>query len=72
MNIFQKKYSNKYSNNAYPTSYTVLVINGWMDGYSVHLPNDTLSITFENTVFSLITKKNATVSIGSVLKWRTR
>jgi hypothetical protein len=38
--------------------------------YAVHLPNDTLSITFENTVFS--PKENATVSIGSVLKWRAR
>jgi hypothetical protein len=36
--------------------------------YSVHLLNDTLSITFENTVFSLIPKENATVSIYSVLK----
>jgi hypothetical protein len=27
-----------------------------------------LSITFENTVFSLIPKENTTVSIGSVLK----
>jgi hypothetical protein len=30
--------------------------------YLVHLPNDTLSIAFENTVFSLIPKENATVS----------
>jgi hypothetical protein len=34
--------------------------------YGVHLPNDTLSIAFE------IAKENATVSIGSVLKWRSR
>jgi hypothetical protein len=40
--------------------------------YSVHLPNDTLSITFENTVFLLIPKENATVSKGSVLQWRAR
>jgi hypothetical protein len=40
--------------------------------YAVHLPNDTLSITFENTVFSLIPKENASVSIDSVLKWRAR
>jgi hypothetical protein len=42
------------------------------DLYRVHLPNDTLSITFENTVFSLIPKENANVSLGSVLKWRAR
>jgi hypothetical protein len=40
--------------------------------YPALLPNDTLSIAFENTVFSLIPKENATVSIGSVLKWRAR
>jgi hypothetical protein len=40
--------------------------------YPVHLPNDTLSIAFENTVFSFIPKDNAIVSIGSVLKWRAR
>jgi hypothetical protein len=40
--------------------------------YPVHLPNDTLSITFENTWFSLIPKENATVSIGYLLKWRAR
>jgi hypothetical protein len=31
-----------------------------------------LSIAFENTVFSLFPKENATVSQGSVLKWRAR
>jgi hypothetical protein len=37
--------------------------------YSVHLPNDdTLSIAFENTVFSLIPKENATILVSSVLK----
>jgi hypothetical protein len=40
--------------------------------YGAHLPNDTVSIAFENTVLSLIPKENATVSIGSVLKWRAR
>jgi hypothetical protein len=40
--------------------------------YGVHLSNDTLSIAFENTVFSLIPKENATVSKGSFLKWRAR
>jgi hypothetical protein len=40
--------------------------------YGVHLSNDTLSIAFENTMFSLIRKQNATVSIGSVLKWHAR
>jgi hypothetical protein len=38
----------------------------------VHLPNDTLTITFENTVFLLIPKENATVSIGYVLKMHAR
>jgi hypothetical protein len=33
------------------------------DNYPIHLPNDTLSIAFENTVFLLIPKENATVSI---------
>jgi hypothetical protein len=42
------------------------------DNYPIHLPNDTLSIAFENTVFLLIPKENATVSIDSVLKWRAR
>jgi hypothetical protein len=36
--------------------------------YGVHLPNDTLSIVDDNTVFSIIPKENATVSIGSVFK----
>jgi hypothetical protein len=40
--------------------------------YGVHLANDTLSIAFESTVFSLIPKENTTVSIGSVLKCRAR
>jgi hypothetical protein len=34
----------------------------------VHLSNDTLSIAFENTVFWLIPKENATISVDSVLK----
>jgi hypothetical protein len=34
----------------------------------VHLLNDTLSIAFENIVFSLIPKENATISVASVLK----
>jgi hypothetical protein len=29
--------------------------------YGVHLPNDTLLIAFENTLFSLNPKENATV-----------
>jgi hypothetical protein len=37
--------------------------------YPVHLPNDTLSLAFENTVFSLIPKQNTTVSVSSVLKY---
>jgi hypothetical protein len=43
-----------------------------MPMYGVHLPNDTLSIAFENTMFSIIPKGNTTVSIGSVMKWRAR
>jgi hypothetical protein len=33
----------------------------WRHGYPVHLPNDTLAIAFENTVYSLIPKQNAII-----------
>jgi hypothetical protein len=35
--------------------------------YGLHLPNDTLSIAFQNTVLSLIPKQNATISVGCYL-----
>jgi hypothetical protein len=48
------------------------ILNVWSGYYNnqdlVHLPNDTMSIAFECTVFLLIPKENTTVSIGSVLK----
>jgi hypothetical protein len=30
--------------------------------FNVHLPNDTLSLAFENTLFLLIPKQNATIT----------